>query len=320
MNSARETAAAVRSGRSSAIAETEAAIQRIEADDPAINAVVVRRFEAARRDAQAVDARLNTGEDLPLAGVAMTVKESFDVAGLPTTWGMMDHADHRADADAEIVRRLKMAGAVILGKTNVPPMLADWQSANPVYGVTRNPHDRARVPGGSSGGAAAALASHMVPLEYGSDIGGSVRVPAGFCGVWGLKTSYGAVPMGGHFLPGLHGAPAEMGVCGPLARAPEDLRLALELTAAVPLDRRVPDTLAGLRIAPLFTHPVAGVRDEIGKVGQATLDAAARAGAEIVEDVPWPDLAAMHADYVRLLLTTIGRGQPLPDGTQPVTL
>src|SRR4051794_3185223 len=189
--SAIETAAAIASGETGARAETEAAIARIEARDGAINAVVVRDFERARAAADEADAAVARGERRPLLGVPMTVKEAFDVAGLPTTWGFARFKDHVAKEDAVAVRRLKAAGAIILGKTNVPVGLADHQSVNPVYGRTLHPRDPARSPGGSSGGAAAALASGMVPLELGSDIGGSIPVPAAFHGVWGPKPTYG---------------------------------------------------------------------------------------------------------------------------------
>ena len=163
------------------------AISRIEAFDPKINAVVVRDFERARAAADTADAALAKGESRALLGVPMTVKEHYAVAGLPTTRGDPKYKDWRAEADALVVQRLKAAGAVILGKTNVPLNLSDWQSFNEVYGTTNNPWDLSRTPGGSSGGSAAALAAGFVPLELGSDIGGSLRAPAHFCGVFSHK-------------------------------------------------------------------------------------------------------------------------------------
>ncbi|HEY0818764.1 MAG TPA: amidase family protein, partial [Rhizobacter sp.] len=173
-------------------------IARIEQRDTDINAVVVRDFDRAREAARAADAALARGERKPLLGVPMTVKESYDVAGLPTTWGFAEFADYRPDADALAVTRMKEAGAIILGKTNVPVALGDWQTVHPLYGRTNNPLDLKRSPGGSSGGSAAALASCMVPLELGSDIGGSIRVPAHFCGLYGHKPSFGLMPPRGH--------------------------------------------------------------------------------------------------------------------------
>ena len=175
----------------------DSAIARIEALDPKINAVVVRDFDRARAAADAADAALARGERHPLLGLPMTVKEQFNIAGLPTTWGHPKLKDWRPDADALAVQRLKAAGAIILGKTNVPVDLGDWQSYNEVYGTTNNPWDLTRTPGGSSGGAAAALAAGFVPLELGSDIGGSLRAPAHFCGVFSHKPSLDLVPQRG---------------------------------------------------------------------------------------------------------------------------
>jgi amidase len=175
----------------------DGAIARIEALDPKINAVVVRDFNRARDAADAADAALARGERRPLLGVPMTVKEHFNIAGLPTTWGFPKFKDWRPDFDALAVQRLKAAGAVILGKTNLPLNLSDWQSYSEVYGTTNNPWDLGRTPGGSSGGAAAALATGFVPLEFGSDIAGSLRCPAHFCGVFSHKPSLDLVPQRG---------------------------------------------------------------------------------------------------------------------------
>src|SRR5258706_15528336 len=193
--SATDLVAALAARRIGALELTDEAIARIGARDGPINAVVVRDFDRARAAAREADAALARGERRPLLGLPMTVKESHDVSGLPTTWGFEPAKGHRAEADAVGVARLKTAGAVILGKTNVPVFLADFQSFNPVYGRTNNPWDVTRGPGGSSGGAAAALAAGMIPLEYGSDIGGSIRNPAHFCGVYGHKPSYNLVPL-----------------------------------------------------------------------------------------------------------------------------
>jgi amidase len=175
----------------------DAAISRIEAVDPKINAVVVRDFDRARAAADAADAALVRGERRPLLGLPITVKEQFGVAGLPTTWGYPKFKDWKAEVDALAVQRLKAAGAVVIGKTNLPMGVRDWQSYNDVYGTTNNPWDLSRTPGGSSGGAAAALAVGFVPLELGSDIGGSLRAPAHFCGVFAHKPTLDLVPQRG---------------------------------------------------------------------------------------------------------------------------
>jgi len=164
----------------------DAAIARIEAIDPKINAVVVRDFDRAREAAAAADAALAKGDSQPLLGLPMTVRESFNVAGPPTSIGDPKFKDRRPQADTLAVERLKAAGAVILGKTNLPLAARDWQSYNEVYGTTNNPWDLSRTPGGSSGGSAAA---GYVPLELGADIGGSLRCPAHFCGVFSHKPS-----------------------------------------------------------------------------------------------------------------------------------
>src|SRR5262249_12899075 len=155
---------------------------RIERHDGALNAVVVRDFERARAAAEAADQALAAGRDLgPLHGVPMTIKESYDIAGLPTTWGIPDFRNNIAETDSETVRRFKEAGAHFMGKTNVPLQLADFQSFNDIYGTTNNPWNVSLTPGGSSGGSAAALAAGLTALESGSDIGGSIRNPAHFC-------------------------------------------------------------------------------------------------------------------------------------------
>jgi amidase len=211
----------------------DAAIARIEALDPKINAVVVRDFDRARTAADAADAALSRGEQRPLLGLPMTVKEQFNIAGLPTTWGYEKFRNWRPESDALAVQRLKAAGAIILGKTNVPAGLSDWQSYNDVYGTTNNPWDLSRTPGGSSGGAAAALAAGFVPLELGSDIGGLLRAPAHFCGVFAHKPSVELIPQRGSGPPETPAIPTrgDMAVIGPMARGAADLALELQVLA-----------------------------------------------------------------------------------------
>ena len=198
----------------------DSAISRIETLDAKINAVVVRDFERARAAADAADAALAKGKSGALLGVPMTVKEHYAVAGLPTTRGDPKYKNWKAEVDALVVQRLKAAGAVILGKTNVPLNLSDWQSYNEVYGTTNNPWDLSRTPGGSSGGSAAALAAGFVPLELGSDIGGSLRAPAHFCGVFSHKPTLDLVPQRGSGPPQIPAVPVrgDLAVYGPMAR------------------------------------------------------------------------------------------------------
>lgn len=202
--------------------------------DARLNAVVVKDIERARARARALD-QGRRADGGPLFGVPMTVKESFDIAGLPTTRGHAELRDHRADQDALAVERLVRAGAVVFGKTNVPVDLADWQSYNPLYGATNNPWDVAHTPGGSSGGSAAACAAGFGGLELGSDIGGSIRVPAHYCGLFGHKPTWNLVPLRGT-APSDIGAVTDIAVSGPLARSARDLAIAMEVLAGPDAD------------------------------------------------------------------------------------
>ena len=219
------------------ISATELLQQHLDRADrlnPALKAVVVTQPEVALARARAADEALARGEFWgPLHGLPMTVKESFDVPGLPTTWGLEAFRDNVATRPAVAVQRLLDAGAVVYGKTNVPVALADWQSFNPIYGICGNPWDTTRTPGGSSGGASAALAAGLTSLELGSDIGSSIRNPAHYCGVWGHKPTWGVVPLEGQQLPGDIGVDStDIGVAGPLARSAHDLTLALDVLAS----------------------------------------------------------------------------------------
>jgi amidase len=205
----RDQIAALQAKRISAAELLEETIARIAEHDGKINAVVARDFEGARVAAREADRALARGERKPLLGAPVTVKESYNVAGLPTTWGSPAARDWRPTEDAVLVSRLKAAGAVVVGKTNVPLFLSDWQAFNEVYGTTNNPWDLGRTPGGSSGGSAASLAAGYVALELGSDIGGSLRVPAHFCGVFAHKPTYALLPMRGQTPPGLRPVPLQ---------------------------------------------------------------------------------------------------------------
>ena len=316
-------AKALAASQVSAVELCDEAIRAIESKDGPINAVVVRDFDRARDAAKAADAALARGESAPLLGVPMTVKESHHIPGLPTTWGVAQFKGWTPKTEAVGVTRLKAAGAVILGKTNVPPNLGDWQAANPIYGRTNNPHDLNRVPGGSSGGGAAALASGMVPLEYGSDIGGSIRVPAHFCGVFGHKPTFDLVPATGHAPPPIDGpgAGVEFGVVGPLARTASDLALALgvlagpdgDLARAYRLDLLPPRgaELSDFRVLILDAHPLAGVDAEVLAPLHALASRLENLGAEVSYGSSLiPDLAAAQATYMAVLGTILSRGRP----------
>ncbi|MDB5433620.1 MAG: amidase [Caulobacter sp.] len=316
-----ELAAALAARKVSALELADAAIARIKAVDGAINAVVVRDFDRAIDAAKAADRALARGERGALLGVPMTVKESNAVAGLASTWGFEGFKGFVAERDATAVARLKAAGAVILGKTNVPPFLSDFQSNNAVYGRTNNPYDLTRSPGGSSGGAAAALAAGMVPLEFGSDIGGSIRVPAAFCGVFGHKPSHGLIPSRGHSPPGTDGKGIDLAVVGPLARTAADLALALDVTAgpadeeAVGYRAELPSPRHGrldaFRVLVLDGRAIAPVDDVVSDTVLARGEALARAGAAVTHAAEaMPDPAVIQEIYLAMLDTQMTRGQP----------
>jgi amidase len=316
---ARQIAKAIASGKISCTEVVKAQIARIEALDGAVNAVVVRDFDRALTTARSHDRKRKKGDKLPpLFGVPMTVKESYDVAGLPTCWGVQE-ALHMANADALAIARLKQAGTIVTGKTNVPVMLMDWQSRNPVYGQTNNPWDVTRWAGGSSGGSAASLAAGFAALEAGSDIAGSLRDPAHFCGIYAHKPTWNILPLLGHSLAGGI-VPTDLSVIGPMARSAGDLDIALHamagpapiergLTWALPTPRQ--RGLKGLRVAILADHQSAPVEREI----VATLHELARhlkgEGVKIsLTARPDLDLAAANETYLTLLNAALSARMP----------
>jgi amidase len=335
--SAVEAAALIRRGERSSRELTELVLKRVDAVNPGVNAVVEPRRERALREAAAADRAIARGEPLgPLHGVPITVKEAFHVAGLHTTWGNPAFKEFVAGQDATVVARLRQAGAIVVGTTNVAFMLGDFgQTTNELYGTTNNPWDQSRTPGGSSGGSAAALAAGMTFLEYGSDLVGSIRIPASFCGVYGLKPSAGIVPLTG-FQPPTPGPPAppseltSLLAVGPLARSAGDLRVALAVTAgpeepaakafawalALPRQRR----LADFRVGVVLDDLQVPVTTEIGAMLSDAVDALARAGAQVVEG--WPEgidpahSAASFAFQVGLFFAFQSQQPEGPDGEE----
>jgi amidase len=293
----------------------EHTIARIEGLDERINAVVVRDFERARAAAKLADAALASGERRPLLGIPVTLKEPFNVAGLPTTWGFPKFRDFVPTEDALAVRRLKQAGAVIVGKTNIPVGLREFQSYNDIYGTTNNPWDFGRSPGGSSGGSAAALAAGFGPLSLGSDIGGSIRVPAHFCGVFGHKPSLGLIPLRGYSLPAAPPVPGQgdLAVIGPMARYASDLALSLDVIAGpdeahegvgyrlvLPPPRHA--DLGDFRVLIVDTHPLIptskAVRAAIGRLAERL----SKTGAKVVNNnASLPSLTDSARLYMKLL-------------------
>ena len=305
-SSATSLVAALRGGTIGARELTELYIRRIERHDPALNAVVVRDYTRAREQAMGAEHARARGEHQPLLGLPMTLKESINVTGLHTTCGVPEWKGYISQHDAPVTSRTRAAGAVLLGKTNVPPMLADWQSANPIFGCTNNPWDRGRTPGGSSGGGSAAIAAGLSALEVGSDIGGSIRVPAAFCGIYGHRPSETLLPRSGQFpMPPLPNPAVVMGVQGPLARSAEDLELALSVLAGpevgedvawkvtLPAARR--ERLADFRVAVLPPIPWLPVDEQITAALADLAGRLAKMGA-VVKEIQ-PDGLGDHREY-----------------------
>ena len=322
--SARELLRALLAKEVSALELARDAIARIERHDGKINAICVRDFSRALDAARAQDDAIAKRDFRPLTGIPMTVKESYNVAGLPTTWGFVQQKDFVAKEDALAVSRVRTAGAVILGKTNIPVGLADWQSYNDIYGTTNNPFDLGRTPGGSSGGSAAALAAGYGPLSLGSDIGGSLRSPAHYCGVYAHKPTFALVPSRGHTPPPFPPLPLDrdLAVVGPMSRSVGDLSDLLDVIAgpdeieagrgyrlALPAARHT--DIKDFRILVVDTHPLmptaASVRAAIDRLaGQL-----AKTGARVVRQSSLlPDLASSSRLYMRLLMSFLATAYP----------
>ncbi|MEM6731411.1 MAG: amidase family protein, partial [Myxococcota bacterium] len=297
--------AAMRAGAVSSVELTQMYLDRIDALQPTIHAIAIDMREQALEHAKAADASRRAGEDKPLLGLPMTVKESFDIAGQVSSWGNPEFKDAVMSEDSEVVRRLRNAGAVLMGKTNVPVMLSTYEAENPIYGRTNNPYDASRNPGGSSGGAAAALASGQTGLECGSDLGGSIRQPAYSCGLYGLKPTWGVISQRGHVPPMLPREAAhlvdsptlsQMPACGPLARSANDIELAMRVLGGTrgsmgrayrwqwPKPRAV--ELENFRVGFVFDHPAASPDENVAPMLQKLLNELQRAGANVVEG--WP--------------------------------
>ncbi len=315
-----EIAAALKAKKVSSIELTQDAIGRIERHDGKVNAICVRNFDAAMDAARAADAALARGESKPLLGIPLTVKESYNMKGLPTTWGFPPQKDFKAADDALAITRVKDAGGVIVGKTNVPLGLGDWQSYNEVYGTTNNPYDLKRTPGGSSGGSSAALAAGYGPLSLGSDIGGSLRVPAFHCGVYAHKPTYALAPNRGHTAPPFPPLPytRDLAVIGPMARSAADLALLLDVMAgpdpleagkayslALPPPRHT--SLKDFRILLIDGDPLLPPDKDVRAGIERLATSLTKAGVKVTRESPlWPDFAASTRLYMRLLLSQLG--------------
>ncbi len=294
--SASALAAMIARGDVSAVEVVEAHITRIEQVNPKLNAVVAKRYQAARAEAQEADRRRARGEPLgPLHGVPVTIKDAFDTAGVVSTGGVTGRAKYIPAQDATAVARLRSAGAIILGKTNLPEFSLAFESDNLVYGRTNNPYDLARTPGGSSGGEAAIIATGGSPLGLGADAAGSLRVPSHFCGIATIKPTSGRVPLTGALPPAL-GPTGSLWHAGPLARRVEDLILALPLLAGpdwhdplvppMPLGRPGEVNLKKLRVAFHTDNGVMSPTAETVNVVHRAAKALASAGAVVEEARP----------------------------------
>jgi amidase len=317
--SAVELARRIRLGRLTAVEALEAHLERIGTLNPTLNAVVSLDEGRARGQAKAADIAFARGDSLgPLHGVPMTLKDAHDVAGLRTTVGLPIF-DRVAVEDGSVAARLRASGANIIGHSNVAAGLGDFlQSANPIFGRTGNPWDPARNPGGSSGGAAAAVAAGMTPVEVGSDMVGSIRLPAHYCGVYGLKTTEHRVPLTGFFRQpeGVSRSVRIISALGPIARDLDDVELLLRIISGpdgrdsdvppVSLRQRNRRELAGLRLAVAPTWPGVSVSSRGRQLVERVAAQAADAGAYVEDGLPEVDWDALHQLYGELMTVITG--------------
>lgn len=303
-------------GKTTATDLLELYLARIERFNSTYNFVVTFDLDRARKEAAESDRRRARGEAIgPLEGLPITIKESFEAVGMPASCGIPALRDHYPETDADAVARLRAAGAIIFGKTNLPQGASDWQSFNPNYGQSLNPWDKGRSPGGSSGGSAGSVASGFTAFEMGSDIGGSIRIPAHFCGVFGHKPSYGVVSTRGHIPP----SPGvlyegELGVAGPLSRSAADLSLLLPLMArperAGELKPARHERLEDFRIGMWLGDGAYLLDDGYREVIESYVADLEKAGAKVSRvDLP-VDPAETYDIYMHALFAIVGAGAP----------
>jgi amidase len=321
---ATELSTALAAKKVSAVELAQDAIGRIERHDGKINAICVRDFTRGLEAARAADAARARGETKPLLGIPLTVKESYNIAGLPTTWGFPEQKDFVPREDALSISRVKEAGGVILGKTNVPIGLGDWQSYNEIYGTTNNPFDLGRTPGGSSGGSSAALAAGYGALSLGSDIGGSLRVPAFHCGVYAHNPTFALVPSRGHTPPPFPPLPfdGDLAVLGPMARSAADLTLLLDTIAGpdpleagkaykltLPPPRQA--ELKDFRVLVIDTDRVLPTSVSVHTAIEKLAANLGKAGVTVTRESPLlPDFAASSRLYMRMLMSFLAATFP----------
>ena len=334
--SATDSLKAIRDRRISSLELLELYIERYERLNPKINAIVATDLENARARAKAADEALDRGDNWgPLHGLPITIKDSIEVVGMPCTSGAPVLKNHMPARNADVVQILLDAGAIIFGKTNLPLYAQDIQSYNEVYGQTNNPWDVTRIPGGSSGGAAAALAAGLTPLEIGSDIGGSIRNPAHFCGVYGHKPTFNIVPMRGHIppppgiFPGDYSMDGDIAVVGPLARSVEDIELLMDLIVGpdkpsqrairIRLPKPRKKNLKNYRIGLWIDDPAFPVDTVVIDRIQSVADELAKAGAKVEDKRPDIDFRRSHEVYSNLLHSVTSGGLPQEIFEQAIT-
>jgi amidase len=319
-STATDMLAALRKKEISAVELAEMHIMRIEQHDGTLNAIAVQTFERARAAAQTADKRLAAGDTEPLLGLPMTLKESTLVAGLPQTAGIPDFKGYTPGVDGVVATSVFEAGAGLLGKTNIPVALGDWQADSPVYGRTNNPWDLNRTPGGSTGGGGAALAAGLTPLEVGSDIGGSVRVPAAYCGCYGHRPSETAVPRSGAFpIADLPNPAFLMGVQGPLARSAQDLELLFDVIAGPDIGESVAwrlqlpqpraESLQDFRVAVMPSILDVHCSSQMSAKLDELVSLLQREGATVAQASPDINMTDYFHDYARMLNVMVTQGQ-----------
>ncbi|MGD9099277.1 MAG: amidase [Anaerolineae bacterium] len=325
-SSATDMLGALRAKQISAVELLDLHLARIARYNPQLNAIVTPNHDAARQAAQAADAARARDAEKPLLGLPHTLKDCIYAQGLPTTGGLPERAGTVEEEDAPVAARMRAAGGVLLGKTNIPPYAADWQSDNPVFGRSNNPWDLERTPGGSTGGGAAAVAAGLTPLEFGGDMAGSIRIPAAFCGIYGHKPSELVVPRRGHFPgPNVTNPATAMYVQGPLVRTAEDLELALDVISGADVGEDVAwrlelpparhANLSDYRVAVLPPLDWVPVDDEIVAAQERLAMQLGQAGAQVQQTQPEDlgDLREYYCLFNSLLSALNNVGRPAED-------
>ena len=298
-------------------------LQHISEHNASINAVITINEDLALKKAIEADEAMQKGENWgPLHGLPITMKDAYEVKDIISTGGSVKWKDHIPASNAVVADRLQQAGAIVFGKTNVPLLSGDWQSYNELFGVTNNPWNTHKTPGGSSGGSAAAVSMGFSSLEVGSDLGGSVRIPAHFCGVYGLKPSYGLIPLLGHLPPppGILSHQDTLSVAGPIARSPKDIQIALSVLAgASPLEQKgwkldLPPArhqkIKDFRVAIWPNDPFCNVENAIGDAIEELATQIGKLGATVQETNPGVNLQMNDDIYWNMSTPIIASGFP----------